>query len=370
MSDTGLPDTRPTGALIAVGAACLLWLLYAATSSDPLLGQDPIHIVIEVAAVLATAMLFVLGGSTLAFAFLPGASHANALQRTLVYGVLTLAAAFVVLSHYGWDLRAALTTSAIVTAVIGLAMQPTLSSVISGLVLNIDYRLRVGDGIISGGEAIEIASVGWRNVVARKSSGRLIVFPNAKLADAEVEFVPAGQPVHGETLVKLPTECLLFAAGENIALPIRFRGRSFLVLRGELVESVALTIIEQSGAQLRPSVHTLDRAGAERFVAARLARRIGPYADYAVWNAARDAADIDEFCATVAAEIPDESERARFLEEVRPARPAALKPGVTIRAEHDVAGLLVPHPRLRAREEVTLLAVPADLLPDPSLRPT
>ena len=491
MSDAGLPETRPTGALIAAGAACLLWVLYVVTSSDPLLGQDPIHIVIEVAAVLATALLIVLGGSRLAFAFLPGASHANALQRTLVYSVLTLAAVFVVLSHYGWDLRAALTTSAIVTAVIGLAMQPTLSSLISGVVLNIDYRLRVGDGIISGGEAVEIASVGWRNVVARKSSGRLIVFPNAKLADAEVEFVPAGRPVRGETLVKLPTpippdqvgslaatvigdlpaldpdrgvsvtpsgfdpsaaytqyrvgywvsdyrdltsventiqrrlwyglqrarlyvppatsepdapgdplawaapmaiaelvtncrtdltsdvarslaeqgECLLFAAGENIALPIRFRGRSFLVLRGELVESVALTIIEQSGAQLRPSVHTLDRAGAERFVAARLARRIGPYADYAIWHAARDAADIDEFCATVAAEIPDESERARFLEEVRPARPAALKPGATIRAEHDVAGLLVPHPRLRARGEVTLLAVPADLLPDRSLQP-
>jgi hypothetical protein len=483
MSDT-VSRARPAGALIAVGATCLLWLIYATTSSDPLLGQDPIHIAIEVAAVLATALLFVLGGSTLAFAFLPGASHANALQRTLVYGVLTLVAAFVVLSHYGWDLRAALTTSAIVTAAIGLAMQPTLSSMISGVVLNIDYRLRVGDGIISGGETVEIASIGWRNVVARKSSGRLIVFPNAKLADAEVEFVPAGRPVRGETLLKLPTpmppgqvgsltamligdlpaldpdrvvsvtpsgfdpsaaytqyrvgywvsdyrdlspventiqqrlwyglqrarlyvpaasepdapgdplawaapvaiaelvmncrtdlasdvarslaeqgECLLFSAGENIALPIRLKGRSFLVLRGELVDAVALTVIEQSG-QLRPSVHTLDQAGAERFVAARLARRIGPYADYAIWHAARDAVDIDEFCAAVAAEIPDESERARFLEEVRPARPAALKPGVTIRAEHNVAGLLVPHPRLRARDEVTLLAVPADLLPD------
>jgi small-conductance mechanosensitive channel len=203
MSDAGLPDTRPTGALIAAGAACLLWLLYAATSSDPLLGQDPIHIVIEVAAVLMTAMLFVLGGSTLAFAFLPGASHANALQRTLVYGVLTLAAAFVVLSHYGWDLRTGAPAMRVGTAI--SAAQPTLSSLISGVVLNIDYRLHVGDGIISGGEAVEIASIGWRNVVARKSSGRLIVFPNAKLADAEVEFVPAGRPVRGETLVKLPT---------------------------------------------------------------------------------------------------------------------------------------------------------------------
>ena len=205
MSDSVLPETRPIGVLIAAGTASLLWLIYAATSSDPLLGQNPVHIAIEAAAVLATGMLFVLGGGTLAFAFLPGASHANALQRTLVYGVLALIAAFVVFSHYGWNLRAALTTSAIVTAAIGLAMQPTLSSVISGLVLNIDYRLRVGDGIISGGEAVEITSIGWRNVVARKSSGRLMVFPNARLADAEVEFVPAGRPVRGETQVKLPT---------------------------------------------------------------------------------------------------------------------------------------------------------------------
>jgi mechanosensitive ion channel-like protein len=361
-------------------------------------------------------------------------------------------------------------------------MQPTLSSVISGLVLDIDYRLRVGDGIISGGEAVEIASIGWRNVVAQKSSGRLMVFPNAKLADAEVEFVPAGRPVRGETLVKLPTpippslaatlisdlpaldpdrvvsvtpsgfdpsaaytqyhvgywvsdyrdltsientiqqrlwyglqrarlyvpsttpesdapgdpfawaspaaiaelvmncrtdltpdvarslaqqgECLLFATGENIALPIRLKGRSFLILRGELAESAALITIEQRGALSRPSVYTLDRAGAERFVAARLARRIGPYAEYALWRAAPDASDIEEFCAAVATEIRDDGERASFLEEVRPMRPQALKPGAIIRAERDVAGSLVPHPRLRAREEVTLLAIPAKLLLD------
>ena len=91
------------------------------------------------------------------------------------------------------------------------------------------------------------------------------------------------------------SECLLFAAGENIALPIRLKGRSFLLLRGELAESAALTTIEQPGAALRASVHTLDRAGAERFVAARLARRIGPYAHYAVWHAAREATDIDQW---------------------------------------------------------------------------
>jgi hypothetical protein len=67
-----MPEMRPTGILIAFGTACLLWLLYAATSSDPLLGQDPIHIAIEVAAVLATAMLFVRAAARWLLASCPG----------------------------------------------------------------------------------------------------------------------------------------------------------------------------------------------------------------------------------------------------------------------------------------------------------
>ena len=43
MSDTIALTGRPMGALTAAGAACLLWLLYAATAADPLLGQYPVH---------------------------------------------------------------------------------------------------------------------------------------------------------------------------------------------------------------------------------------------------------------------------------------------------------------------------------------
>ena len=93
----------------------------------------------------------------------------------------------------------------------------------------------------------------------------------------------------------------------------------------------------------RPSVHTLNRAGAERYLASELARRIGPYAEYVVWRAARDSADLEELCVTAAAEISDDAARAEFLEEVRPARPAALKPGLIFKPERDVAGILVPH---------------------------
>ena len=111
----------------------------------------------------------------------------------------------------------------------------------------------------------------------------------------------------------------------------------------------------------RTSVYTLNRAGAERYLAGKLSRRIGPYAEYVVWRAARDAATLEELCVTVAAEIADDTARAAFLEEVRPARPAALQPGLIFKPERDVAGILVPPRRLRAREEATVLAVPPAL---------
>jgi len=483
MSDTIALTGRPMWALTAAGAACLLWLLYAATAADPLLGQYPVHPAIEAVAVLSTALFFILGGSVLLLAFLPGGLRATALQRMLVHALLTFIAVYVVLSYYGWDLRAVLTTSAIVTAAIGFAMQPTLGSVISGVVLNMDYRLRVGDGIIRGGEAIEIESLGWRNVVGRKSNGQLVVFPNARLADAEVEFVPAGRPVRGETSMKVPTamppdqigamvdmllgdlpeldpnhalsvtpsgfdpgvastqycirywvsdyrglasiesriqarlwyglqraglyvppaapepndpndplawsqhpsiaslieacrpeltaeaaralaegsEFLLFGRGERIELPSRMKGWSFLVLRGELVVPSAFGTIDPADCEVGPSVHTLNRASAERYVAVELARRIGPYAGYVVWQAARGAANLEELSLTAAAEVPDDAMRAQFLEAVRPARPAALKAGYVFSPERDVAGVLVPHQRLQAREEMMLLAVPPTL---------
>ena len=95
------PTRRPSGVLAAAAGACVFWLLYAATASDALLGQYPVRDAFEAAAVLATALSFVLGGSLLLLAFLPGASRATALQRTLVYGLLTLIAAFIALSYYG-----------------------------------------------------------------------------------------------------------------------------------------------------------------------------------------------------------------------------------------------------------------------------
>jgi hypothetical protein len=63
----------------------------------------------------------------------------------------------------------------------------------------------------------------------------------------------------------------------------------------------------------------------------------------------------------VSAEIPDEEARAEFLEEVSPPKAAALEPGTLLSGRQTIRGVVVPMASLRARDEVTLLAIPARL---------
>jgi hypothetical protein len=181
----------------------------------------------------------------------------------------------------------------------------------------------------------------------------------AAIAEQVIACRPEVTPDAARALAE-GSELLLFGRGESIALPTRLKGWSFLLLRGELIEPLAFGTIGVSD-EGRPSVHTLNRASAERYVATRLARRIGPYAEYVVWQAARDATNLEELCVAAASEIAEETERAQFLDEVRPTRPTALKPGLIFTPERDVAGVLVPHRRTRVREEVMLLAIPPSL---------
>lgn len=494
MSETTTGRSIRIGALLAAATAAILsWLLYAATVGDPLLGHDPVRPAIEAAAVVATGLAFVLGGGPLLIAVAPGGHRATGLQRTLVYVSLTMVAAYVALSHYGFDLRTALATSAIISAAVGFAMQPTLGSMISGIALNIDHTLRVGDGILHGGEVIRVESLNWRNVIGRKADGCMVVLPNAKLADAELEILPCGQPRRMEAFLKVPSvlppqrvgeltaeligdiaevdptrpivvapaeyeadasttryrvrywlrdywdstaaedkipsrlwygfqraridvtpsqadaagrtnglgwpehgavaglisaslpgltadaaqalakdgEVLLFAPGERITLPRRHEGWSFLLLRGEAIGVPEFDALDgPADNQPQPAVHQLNPSNAVRYVARELTHHIGPYAEYAVQHAACRTTSLDELCGRVAAEIVDEAARARFLDKVRPEQPTPLPLGLLFGAERDTAELLVPVRRLRARTEVTILAIPPDLVPEAAkLRP-
>jgi small-conductance mechanosensitive channel len=182
----------------------MLWLSYQFASEFSLFASTAIPAVLHVAAAMATASLFIIAAAQLilraGFAAYMQAEPTG-LQRGLVLSVLTFAAVAAVLANFGLDLSTILTTSALVTGLVGLSIQPTLSSLMSGL--TIDRALKVGDGVLIKGEAMEVASLNWRAVVGHMPDGRKLIIPNSKLADDMLEVLPRTLPTRVEATINV-----------------------------------------------------------------------------------------------------------------------------------------------------------------------
>lgn len=186
--------------LLSAAAAGGLWLFAALSGGDMVLGQGAARSVIEAAAIAASAVFAValIARVILAVAPHPPGGSPTGFQRMLVYLLVTFPISFVTLRYFGFDLRSVLTGSAIATAAVGLAMQPTLGSMIAGLALQLDHVLRVDDAVMFDGEPVRVIRLDWRTVVGRKSDGRLVVFPNGKLSDTQLEVLPGDLPMRSD----------------------------------------------------------------------------------------------------------------------------------------------------------------------------
>jgi small-conductance mechanosensitive channel/CRP-like cAMP-binding protein len=80
------------------------------------------------------------------------------------------------------NLASLIATSAVLTAIIGLALQDVLGSVISGLVLEAEEPFRASDWVRVGDFEGQIVETGWRTTQIRTRNNELIVLPNTYLA--------------------------------------------------------------------------------------------------------------------------------------------------------------------------------------------
>ena len=140
---------------------------------------------------------------------------------------------------------------------------------------------------------------------------------------------------------------LRFAPGERLTLPLQYRDRRFVLLRG----SVGAAAVE-TGDGRSASLHALTAA---------LAAEIGPYAEFAARKWARTTADFATLSRHLADEIPDPARRARFLAGL-PKPVVALHPPGEHLSFQEMAGRLMCQPATHAVTEVVLLAAPADAL--------
>jgi small-conductance mechanosensitive channel len=183
-----------------------LWLLYGFSEDYRILGGVSTTNVVLWAAWLATVLLLVIvvGRLVLGFGFALYDHEATGLQRGIVYSVLTFIVVSVLLGSLGVNIAAILTTSVVTTAIVGLAMQPTLGGVIAGSTLQLGRVLRIGDVILLDDEPIEVLSLNWRSIVGLKNGSTVVIIPNARVADTRLDILRADQPVRVDVVVPAP----------------------------------------------------------------------------------------------------------------------------------------------------------------------
>lgn len=203
MSQRSMPKLIRIFSLTAL--AVVLWLSYGYASAYGMFGLAFIPLAINAGAAIATAALVVILAAQLSLRF--GVARVTraeptGLHHALVYGAFSFAAAALVLAHLGVNITAVLTTSAIATVLIGLALQPTFASVLAGL--TVDRVVRVGDGVLLNNEEIEITSLNWRSAVGRGANGSTVIVPNTQLVAATLTILAQDAPVTVQIALPLP----------------------------------------------------------------------------------------------------------------------------------------------------------------------
>ena len=115
------------------------------------------------------------------------------LARDVVALLLYVVAAAVVLRKtLGIEVGPLLATSAVVTVVVGLALQETLGTLLAGLTLAWERRLEAGTWVALDGVVGEVEEMGWRSAVLRTTIGERVMIPNSHFARAHVKLLGRG----------------------------------------------------------------------------------------------------------------------------------------------------------------------------------
>lgn len=107
----------------------------------------------------------------------------------LVYGIIGT----ILLRYLGLEVTGLLATSAVLTVVVGLALQQTLGNLFAGLVLAWEQRLTTGAWIEINNEVGKIEETGWRSMVVRTRLHDRVLIPNSDVAAARIAMLGFGR---------------------------------------------------------------------------------------------------------------------------------------------------------------------------------
>src|SRR5699024_11643081 len=94
------------------------------------------------------------------------------------------------------------TSTAVVTAVLAFAMQDTLGNILSGLALQLDKSICIGDWLEFENLSGEVIQVQWRHTAIMTRFGEKILIPNSDLMKHRVKII-GGHTVRGRNITLL-----------------------------------------------------------------------------------------------------------------------------------------------------------------------
>jgi small-conductance mechanosensitive channel len=105
---------------------------------------------------------------------------------------------------FDYNISGLLATSALITAIIGLAMQATLSNIIAGISLHVEQPFSIGDYVRVPERNIKsegfIEAIRWRSIVIRRTDNSQVVIPNNQFAASMIEVLQKNQLIRAELL--------------------------------------------------------------------------------------------------------------------------------------------------------------------------
>jgi small-conductance mechanosensitive channel/CRP-like cAMP-binding protein len=109
------------------------------------------------------------------------------LIKDVVVFILFLVGILLIVRYYlHQDLTVLLASSAVLTVVIGFALQDVLGNLFSGIILNFEDSFKLGDWVRIGEREGRVEQFGWRSFKIRTVDRELIVIPNQTASKAEV----------------------------------------------------------------------------------------------------------------------------------------------------------------------------------------
>ncbi|MFN5192973.1 MAG: cyclic nucleotide-binding domain-containing protein [Cyanobacteriota bacterium] len=114
--------------------------------------------------------------------------------------LILLGTAFVLATVWNADLAGLVTALGVSSIVIGLALQDTLGSVMSGIALLFERPFSVGDWLEVGGVVGQVIDINWRAVRLLTLEQEMVVIPHKLISSAVIRNFTRPTPIHAERI--------------------------------------------------------------------------------------------------------------------------------------------------------------------------